>query len=74
MNMFSDFMVNVVLGEPYEKIIQKIIQKGYAGTQAEVIRQALAKYNKELEEKEQVALLPEDSRRQLDNNERREVK
>ena len=42
--------MNVNLGAPYEAIVQKVIAKGYAGTQVEVLRQALLAYWKELEE------------------------
>lgn len=33
--------MNINLGTPYEATIRKIIEKGYAGNQTEVIRQAL---------------------------------
>lgn len=42
----------VTLGAPYERIIKKIIEKGYAGNQTEVIRQALINYEKDIDEKE----------------------
>jgi len=45
-------MVNVNLGIPYEAIIEKIIQKQYAGNQTEVIRQALLAYERQIEEEE----------------------
>ncbi len=44
--------MNVNLGTPYEHIVQKLIEKGYAGNQTEVIRQALMAYNREIEEEE----------------------
>ncbi len=44
--------MNVSLGTPYESIISKIIGKGYAGNQTEVIRQALLAYERALEEEE----------------------
>lgn len=44
--------MNVNLGHPYELIIQKIIERGYAGTQTEVIRQALLTYGRQIEEEE----------------------
>lgn len=44
------FPVN--LGAPYEDIIDKLIKKGYAGTKSEAIRQALAFYDKHLEDEE----------------------
>ena len=52
--MVVDFMVNINLGAPYEAIIQKIIEKEYAGNQTEVIRQALVVYEREIEEEEVV--------------------
>ncbi|MFH1750798.1 MAG: hypothetical protein ABH863_03915 [Candidatus Micrarchaeota archaeon] len=45
-------IVNINIGVPYEAIINKAIQKGYAGNQTEVIRQALLAYGRELEEEE----------------------
>ena len=44
--------MNINLGPPYEKSIRKIIEKGYAGNQTEVIRQALTAYEHMLEEEE----------------------
>ena len=44
--------MNVSLGIPYETIIDKAIEKGYAGNQTEVIRQALLAYERMLEEEE----------------------
>jgi len=44
--------LNVNIGTPYELIIQKIIEKEYAGNQTEVIRQALLAYERLLEEEE----------------------
>jgi Arc/MetJ-type ribon-helix-helix transcriptional regulator len=40
------------LGTPYEAIIERIIKKGYAGNQTEVIRQALLNYDRYLDEEE----------------------
>lgn len=45
--------MNVNIGTPYEIIIQKIIEKEYAGNQTEAIRQALVAYERMLEEEEQ---------------------
>ena len=42
----------VTLGSPYERIIKKIIEKGYAGNQTEVIRQALINYERDIDGKE----------------------
>jgi Arc/MetJ-type ribon-helix-helix transcriptional regulator len=47
----GDYM-NVNLGAPYEAIIQKFIERGYAGNQTEVIRQALLAYNRQIDEEE----------------------
>ena len=44
--------MNVNLGTPYEITIRSIIEKGYAGNQTEVIRQALTAYERMLEEEE----------------------
>lgn len=44
--------MNVNLGIPYEAIVNKAIEKGYAGNQTEVIRQALLAYERQLEEEE----------------------
>ncbi|HLD58874.1 MAG TPA: type II toxin-antitoxin system ParD family antitoxin [archaeon] len=44
--------MNANLGVPYEAIVKKAIEKGYAGNQTEVIRQALLAYERMLEEEE----------------------
>lgn len=44
--------MNINLGTPYEIIMKKIIENGYAGNQTEVIRQALIFYQRYLEEEE----------------------
>ncbi|MBI5224855.1 hypothetical protein HY989_03210 [Candidatus Micrarchaeota archaeon] len=49
--MHGDKM-NINIGVPYESIIEKVIRKGYAGNQTEVIRQALLAYERELDEEE----------------------
>ena len=46
--------MNVNIGTPYESIIQKIIDKEYAGNQTEAIRQALLAYERLLENEEQL--------------------
>jgi Arc/MetJ-type ribon-helix-helix transcriptional regulator len=46
--------MNINLGEPYELIVRKIIERGYAGNQTEVIRQALLNYDRMIEEEEVV--------------------
>jgi Arc/MetJ-type ribon-helix-helix transcriptional regulator len=44
--------MNVNLGAPYEAAIRSIIEKGYAGSQTEVIRQAILAYERMIEEEE----------------------
>jgi Arc/MetJ-type ribon-helix-helix transcriptional regulator len=44
--------MNVNLGAPYERIIKKVIARGYAGNQTEVIRQALLDLDRKMEEEE----------------------
>ncbi len=44
--------MNMNLGAPYEAIIKKTIDKGYAASQTEVVRQALIVYDRILEEEE----------------------
>ncbi len=44
--------MNINLGAPYEATIKRIIEKGYAGNQTEVIRQAILAYEHMLEEEE----------------------
>jgi len=44
--------MNINLGVPYEAAIKSIIEKGYAGTQTEVIRQAILAYERMIEEEE----------------------
>ncbi len=44
--------MNVNLGAPYEIAIKRIIEKGYAGSQTEVIRQAILAYEHMIEEEE----------------------
>ncbi|MFH0714368.1 MAG: hypothetical protein V1847_02105 [Candidatus Diapherotrites archaeon] len=46
--------MNANLGVPYEAIVKSAIEKGYAGNQTEVIRQALLAYERMLEEEEVV--------------------
>ena len=46
-------MVNVILGAPYEAAIKRIIARGYAGSQTEVIRQAILTYETVLKDKEE---------------------
>ncbi len=45
--------MNIDLGPPYEAAIKRIIEKGYAGTRAEAIRQAILAYDRMIEEEEQ---------------------
>ena len=44
--------MNIIIGPPYEAVIKRIIEKGYAGNQTEVIRQAILDYERMLEEEE----------------------
>jgi Arc/MetJ-type ribon-helix-helix transcriptional regulator len=44
--------MNISIGPPYEAVIKRIIEKGYAGNQTEVIRQAILAYERVLEEEE----------------------
>ncbi|MEI7648636.1 MAG: hypothetical protein WCJ47_02875 [Methanomicrobiales archaeon] len=44
--------MNIRIGSPYEAVIKIIIEKGYAGNQTEVIRQALLAYERMLEDEE----------------------
>jgi len=44
--------MNINLGAPYEMAIKRIIEKGYAGNQTEVIRQAILAYERMIEEEE----------------------
>ena len=48
---YGDFM-NADLGVPYEAILKKAIERGYAGNQTEVIRQALLTYERMIEDEE----------------------
>ncbi|MFH1587244.1 MAG: hypothetical protein ABID38_05280 [Candidatus Diapherotrites archaeon] len=44
--------MNADLGVPYEAILKKAIERGYAGNQTEVIRQALLTYERMIDEEE----------------------
>lgn len=44
--------VNVNLGTPYESIIERLMKRGYAGNQTELIRHALEAYERQIEEEE----------------------
>ena len=44
--------MNINIGLPYEAVIKRIIEKGYAGNQTEVIRQAILAYERILEDEE----------------------
>jgi Arc/MetJ-type ribon-helix-helix transcriptional regulator len=44
--------MNINLGAPYEAAIKSIIEKGYTGSQTEVIRQAILAYERLIEEDE----------------------
>ena len=49
---YSGDQMNINLGTPYEASIKKIIDRGYAGNQTEVIRQAISAYERMIEEEE----------------------
>jgi Arc/MetJ-type ribon-helix-helix transcriptional regulator len=44
--------MHISIGPPYEAVIKRIIDKGYAGNQTEVIRQAILAYERMLEDEE----------------------
>ncbi|MBU1197024.1 hypothetical protein KJ765_00775 [Candidatus Micrarchaeota archaeon] len=44
--------MNVSLGPPYEALMKRLIEKGYAGNQTELIRQALMAYERKVDEEE----------------------
>ncbi|MFA5050455.1 MAG: hypothetical protein WC501_05600 [Candidatus Micrarchaeia archaeon] len=44
--------MNINLGAPYERILKKVIDKGYAGNQTEVVRQALLVLDRQIDEEE----------------------
>ena len=44
--------MDIDLGAPYEAIVQRIIEKEYAENHAEVLRQALVVYERQIEEEE----------------------
>ena len=46
------WIMNISIGPPYEAVIKRIIERGYAGNQTEVIRQAILAYERMLEEEE----------------------
>jgi len=45
-------IMNINIGTPYEAAIKRIIEKGYAGNQTEVIRQAILAYERMLDDEE----------------------
>jgi len=46
-------LMDIDLGAPYEAAIKRIIEKGYARTKTEAIRQAILAYDRMIEEEEQ---------------------
>ena len=44
--------MNINLGAPYEALIERLIERGYAGNHTEIIRQALMAYDRQIEEEE----------------------
>lgn len=49
--------MNVNIGPPYEAIMDRAIEEGYAGNRTEVIRQALMSYARSLEWEEENRLV-----------------
>ncbi|MBI4406378.1 hypothetical protein HY571_00505 [Candidatus Micrarchaeota archaeon] len=52
--MLGEHCMNMNLGAPYEAIIQKLINREYAGNQTEVVRQALVNYERTIAEEEAI--------------------
>ena len=50
----SGGIMNISIGTPYEAAIKRIIEKGYAGNQTEVIRQAILAYERMLDDEERM--------------------
>jgi Arc/MetJ-type ribon-helix-helix transcriptional regulator len=44
--------LNINIGAPFEAKLRKIIAKGYAGNQTEALRQAIVRYEQDLEAEE----------------------
>ena len=44
--------MNVNLGAPYEAIVARLIERGYAGNQTELIRHALVAFERSIDEAE----------------------
>ena len=44
--------LTIELGTPFEAIMNKLIERGYAANKSEVIRQALILYEREVDEEE----------------------
>ncbi len=65
--------MNINLGAPYEAAIKSIIEKGYAGSQTEVIRQAILAYERIIEE-EELALVHKAVEIEMEEIEARESK
>jgi Arc/MetJ-type ribon-helix-helix transcriptional regulator len=49
--------LTVNLGAPYEAIIEKLINRGYAGNKTEVLRQALISYEQKIDAEEENRLV-----------------
>lgn len=49
--------MNVNLGAPYEAILKRIIERGYAGNRTEAVRQALMEYERKLRGEEEMMLV-----------------
>lgn len=44
--------MNVNLGAPFEAKVQRLIERGYAGNQTELLRQAVTAYERQIEDEE----------------------
>ncbi|OIO24633.1 hypothetical protein AUJ14_05680 [Candidatus Micrarchaeota archaeon CG1_02_55_22] len=44
--------VNVNLGAPYEAIVKRLVERGYAGNQTELIRHALVAFERQVDDEE----------------------
>lgn len=53
-NVHIGGIMNISIGTPYEAAIKRIIEKGYAGNQTEVIRQAILAYERMLDDEERM--------------------
>ncbi len=45
-------LMNINLGAPYEALMKRLVERGYAGNQTELIRHALLHFEREIDEEE----------------------